>query len=225
MMSPSRNTPTVPQTISTGRLASTRPIPPGSGRQVGFWRRGSGHRTASATNETTSTMAAAQPNNHSGIGRSDRTEIPCPIRNKWASRRFDYEGSDHGSPAGVLGHVALDLELAFDGGLERETRGLPGRGLLHDVVAVQVNLVGRVGAHHDRHGVTVLDLDIWGPTHRLAATDLDSADLGLRRSRRLGVSLGLGLGAGLGLRGRGGLSRVVALVIPAGARDHERQHG
>ena len=42
-----------------------------------FWRRGSGHSTASATNETTSTIAAAQPNSHSGMGRSDRTEIPC----------------------------------------------------------------------------------------------------------------------------------------------------
>ena len=103
-----------PQTISTGRLASTRPMPPGSGRQLGFWRRGSGHRTASATNETTSTIAAAQPNSHSGMGRSDRTEIPCPIRNTGASPGFDYERSDERVAAGVLGHVALDLELALE---------------------------------------------------------------------------------------------------------------
>src|SRR5918995_85075 len=105
MVRPSRNTPMAPQTISTGRLPSTRPMPPGSGRQPGFWRRGSGHRTASATNETTSTIAAA-----------------------------------------VLGHVTLDLELALEGRLELEARGLSGRDLLLDVVAVQVNVVRRVGA-------------------------------------------------------------------------------
>ena len=106
--------PIAPQMISTGRLASTRPIPPGSGRQVGFCRRGSGHSTASATNETTRTIAAAHPNSHSGMGRSDRTEIPWPIRNTGASLRFDYERPDQRVAAGVLGHVALDLELALE---------------------------------------------------------------------------------------------------------------
>src|ERR687897_2675439 len=132
MVRPSRNTPMAPHTISTGRLANARPIPPGSGRQVGFWRRGSGHRTASATNETTSTIAAAQPNSHSGMGRSDRTEIPCPIRNTGGSPGFDYEGSDQRIAAGVLGHVALDLELALEIRRELETHSLPGLDFLLD---------------------------------------------------------------------------------------------
>src|SRR5215218_10254273 len=133
MVRPSRNTPIAPHTISTGRLASARPIPPGSGRQVGFWRRGAGHRTASATNETTSTIAAAHPNSHSGIGRSERTEIPCPIRNTEKSLRFDYERPQQRVAAGVLGHVALDVELALEVGLEPEGRGPPGLDRLLDV--------------------------------------------------------------------------------------------
>src|SRR5919107_2283783 len=134
---PNRKMPIAPQTISMGRLARTRPIPPGSGRQVGFWRRGSGHRTASATNETTSTIAAAQPNSHSGIGRSDRTDIPCPIRNTRASARFDYECPHERVAARVLRHVTLELELAFQVGLEPERRGLPRLDRLLDVVAVE----------------------------------------------------------------------------------------
>src|SRR5215207_4255955 len=126
MVRPSRNTPTAPQTISTGRLASARPTRPGRGRQLGFWRRGSGHRTASATNETTRTIAAAHPNSHSGMGRSERTEIPCPIRNTGASPGFDYEGPDQRISPGVLGSVALDLEFALELRLEPESRRLPG---------------------------------------------------------------------------------------------------
>ena len=44
-----------------------------SGRAVSF---GSGHSSASATNETTSTTAAAHPNSHSGIGRLARWTSP-----------------------------------------------------------------------------------------------------------------------------------------------------
>ncbi len=80
-MTANRKTPIAPQTISTGRLPSARPTPPGSGRQPAFSSRGCGHRTASATKEMTSTIAAAHQNSHSGIGRSVRTEMPCAIRN------------------------------------------------------------------------------------------------------------------------------------------------
>ena len=59
------------------------------------------------------------------MGRSDRTEIPCPIRNTDASPGFDYEGGDQRVAAGVLGHVALDLELALGFALNLAT-GCPG---------------------------------------------------------------------------------------------------
>ena len=70
-----------PQAISTGRLASARPAPPGSGRQRRSSSRGSGQSEASATNEAKRTTAAAHQNSHSGTGRSVRTEMPCAIRN------------------------------------------------------------------------------------------------------------------------------------------------
>ena len=38
-------------------------------------------------NDTTSTIAAAQANSHSGIGRSARDAIPCAIRIKTGSTR------------------------------------------------------------------------------------------------------------------------------------------
>src|SRR5215204_6680750 len=229
MMSPSRNTPIAPQTISTGRLASTRPIPPGSGRQVGFWRRGSGQSTASATNETTSTIAAAHPNSHSGIGRSERTEIPCPIRNTERSPGFDYEGGDQRVTTGVLCHVALDLELALEVRLELKAGGLPRRNLLLDVVAVQVDVVGRFGAHDDHDRVALLGLDLRGPTGDLAPADPDASDLRCRWRGLLGwCALGPGLGTALslGLRCRSGLRGLVVLVVAARARDHEgeRRH-
>src|SRR5215212_2450592 len=219
MVSPSRNTPQAPQTISTGRLASKRPIPAGSARQVGFWRRGSGQRTASATNETTSTMAAAQPNSHSGIGRSDRTDIPCPIRNTGASPGFDYERREERVAAGVLGLVALDLELALEIRLEPEAHGLPGLDRLLDVVAVQVDVIGRIRVHHDHHGVALRRMDLLRAAYDLPAADLDARHHGRRRRRLLGVGLAIAAG------GRRGLSCVVALVVPARARDDEREHG
>src|SRR5215213_7989498 len=169
MVRPSRNTPMAPQTISTGRLASARPIPSGSGRQPGFWRRGSGHRTARATNETTRTIAAAQPNSHSGMGRSDRTEIPCPIRNTGASPGFDYEARDQRLAAGVLRVVALHLEFAFEIRCELQARRLPRLDPLLDVVAVQVGVIGRVSADHDDDGVALLRVDLLGAAHHLPA--------------------------------------------------------
>src|SRR6476620_2861404 len=69
-------TPIAPQPISTAR----EPIaaPPGSGLKE--WPasiRGFGHSAASATKEITSTIAAAQPHSHSGIGRLERWTSPC----------------------------------------------------------------------------------------------------------------------------------------------------
>src|SRR5215211_6682726 len=117
-MTATRNAPIAPQTISTGRPASVRPKPPGRGRHSSRWSRGSGHRTASATNDTTSTIAAAQPKSHSGIGRSDRATRPCAsgITN-WSGWLND-QAADEGIPAGIFGYMALDLEDALDVRLE-----------------------------------------------------------------------------------------------------------
>ena len=53
-------------------------MPHGSGRHgTRSSSRGFGHSAASATNESTSTIAAAQPNSHSGIGRLLRWTSPC----------------------------------------------------------------------------------------------------------------------------------------------------
>src|SRR5215208_4848310 len=223
MVRPSRNTPMVPQTISTGRLASARPIPSGSGRQPGFWRRGSGHRTARATNETTRTIAAAQPNSHSVMGRSDRTEIPCPIRNTGASPGFDYEARDQRLAAGVLRVVALHLEFAFEIRCELEARRLPRLQLLLDVVAVQMDVIGRVSADHDEDGVALRRVYLLGAARDLPAPDLDKCDHRRGRSRLLGI--GFGRGAGLALGVRSGLRGGVAPVIAAWACNHERDHG
>ena len=73
----SSNSPATPQASSTARAPSSRPRPPGSGRHGGSWSRGAGHRAASAANDATSTIAAAQPNSHSGIGRLVRWTSPC----------------------------------------------------------------------------------------------------------------------------------------------------
>src|SRR4051794_5104811 len=77
-VSAQRNTPIAPHATWTAGPAMMRPIPPGSGRQS-TWpsMTGRGQSTASATNETTSTAAAAQPNSHSGIGRFARWISPC----------------------------------------------------------------------------------------------------------------------------------------------------
>ena len=58
------------------RLVSARENHAGSGRKPPSCRRGCGHRTARATNDTTSTTAAAHPNSHSGIGRSVLPTMP-----------------------------------------------------------------------------------------------------------------------------------------------------
>ena len=75
-MSANRKTPIAPHTISTGRLAIARPMPPGRGRQPGSSSRGFGHSVASATNETARTTDAAHQKITSGTGRSVRTEMP-----------------------------------------------------------------------------------------------------------------------------------------------------
>ena len=86
-----------------------------------------GHRTASATNETTSTIAAAHPNSHSGMGRSDAYRDPVRdqehglVRRGSTTRRADERVAPR-----VLGHVALDLELALEVRPEPEAGRLPG---------------------------------------------------------------------------------------------------
>src|SRR5262245_58183436 len=147
--------PIAPQTISTGRLPSARPIPPGSGLQVGLWRRGSGHRLASPTKETTSTIAAAHQNSHSGTGRSVRTEMPWAISNTCGSAGLDGQLAEQRVRALVLGLVTLDLEDTLDVRGEPEGGGLARRDRLLDVVAVQVHVVGRVRAHDDGHLVAL----------------------------------------------------------------------
>src|SRR4051812_20267064 len=112
-----------PQRISTGRLASARPMPPGSGLHSGVCSRGCGHSTASATNDRASTAAAAHQKTTSGTGRSVRTEMPWAISSTRVSAGLDCQLGEEGLPALVLGLVALDLEDALDVGTEIE----PGR--------------------------------------------------------------------------------------------------
>ena len=131
--------------------------------------------------------------------------------------------------AGVLGHVALDLEHALDRRLEAELRGLARRDLLLDVVAVQVDVVGRVGAHREQHAVAVLDLISAGPpttSPPRMTIPVTTAFVGAGVSVSVSVSVGaaLGAGAGLGLRRRRRLRGLVTLVVPARTRDQERHH-
>src|SRR5215212_6213142 len=100
--------------ISTARLARTRPMPPGSGRHDDSSSRGFGHSTARATKETASTIDAPHQKITSGTGRSVRTEMPCAIRNTRTSVGLDGERAHQRLAAGVLRHVALDLEDALD---------------------------------------------------------------------------------------------------------------
>ncbi len=51
------------------------------GRSPGASSRADRQPTARVTKETTSTSAAATPNNSAGIGRSARPTMPCPKTN------------------------------------------------------------------------------------------------------------------------------------------------
>src|SRR5215211_837189 len=219
--------PIAPQAIWTGRLASVRPMPPGSGLEVGFWRRGSGQRLASPTNETTSTIAAAHQNSHSGTGRSVRTEMPWAISNTRRSAGLDGQLAEQRVPALVLGLVALDLEDALDVGGELEGGGLPRRDRLLDLVAVQMHVVGRIGAHDDRHLVALRHLYVGGTARDLTALDLDAVDGGLRGNGLMGLLVRVGVRPAAAFRcGRRGLRRLVAAVAAAARdRDHDGHHG
>src|SRR6185503_5029476 len=219
--------PIAPQAISTGRLAIALPMPRGSGLQEGFWSRGSGHSVARPTNETTSTIAAAHQNSHSGTGRSVRTEMPWAISNTRRSAGLDGQLAEQRVPALVLGLVALDLEDALDVGCELEGGRLPGLDRLLDVVAVQVDVVGRVGADHDGHLVALLHLDVGRAADDLAVIDLDPVDGRLRWSGRLGGRGTTTRRAGLALGGGVGLHRLVTVVVAAATRDrdHDGHHG
>ena len=91
----------------------------------GSCRRGSATAPRAPTNETTSTIAAAHPNSHLGH-RQVRTDRD-PVGDQEHGER--HSGStmsvaDQRLAAGVLGHVALDLEIALDVGRELEGRRL-----------------------------------------------------------------------------------------------------
>src|SRR5688500_441791 len=124
-------------------------MPPGKGRQLSRWSFGSGHRTASATNETTSTIAAATPTNHPGVGRSERATSPCASWITPASRRLNDDLRHERVSAGVLRHVALQLEHALEIGREPEPCGRAGRRVHGDVVAVQVELIRSIARNDD----------------------------------------------------------------------------
>src|SRR5829696_5745434 len=112
-------TPIAPQRTSTGLEPST--APPGSGRNGGrSSSRGRGHRAARATKEITSTIAAAQPNNHSGIGRLERWTSPCA-------------DADAGAPsalAAISSGGTVRLTARLEAGLDRLVEGLHAEGAL-----------------------------------------------------------------------------------------------
>ena len=76
--STSAATPIAPHTTSSARLVSTRESPSGSGRNRSCSSAGR-PQEPSAANEITSTAAAAQMNNHIGIGRSALPTSPCAL--------------------------------------------------------------------------------------------------------------------------------------------------
>ena len=177
--------PISPQTTSVTRLVSARESHAGSAANPPSCSRGWGHRTARATNEMTSTTAAAQPNSHSGIGRSVRPTMPCAILE-------DHEGSTtsraiSGSlPASSAVWLSIS-KMPSMSALKRKLAGAPRLGLLLDVVAVQVDLVGRglVGAHLHADLVALRDLD---PLDAALGRAVAQGDLLRRRRRRLARS-------------------------------------
>src|SRR3954469_12164572 len=190
MTSASTATPIAPQAISTGADVRNRRKP--TGREVPCQSFGFGHSTASARNDTTSTTAAPQPNSQCGSGRSARAVRPCAIAAAGHSRpaaavttpaaaslltscsRLDGELQD--LHARIL---AVGLEDAVDGRLQVELRGLARRGVLRDVVAVEVDLLLRVGVDHEVDLVALLDFQLGDAADGLLIDDLD------RQHRRL----------------------------------------
>src|SRR5438093_2202218 len=88
--------------------------------------RGCGHSTASAANETSSTIAAAQPKSHSGIGRLARWIRPCacaaaghttaaPATTRTAaSRRLALDDEDRPVRVRTCVHTTRDQGAVFE---------------------------------------------------------------------------------------------------------------
>src|SRR3954469_2304475 len=116
--------------------------------------------------------------------------------------------------AGVL---ELDLEAALDRRRERELDAAALLDVLHEVVAVDVDLVGRVGDDAQADLIALAERQRLDAALRLAVHDADGLDRRLR-GRRRGAGRGRGAAGARGA-GRGGRAAVVA----ARAQEHERE--
>ena len=203
-----------------------RDSPRGSGRNPPSCSRGWGHRTASATNETTSTIAARPAEQPLG----DRKVRPPddPVRDLEHQRGRDHEGSTtsraiSGSrPASSAVWLSISKTPSVFA-LKRKRAGLPGRRVARDVVAVQVDLVAGVGGHDQPHRVPLLR----PRSARTPPTGLpprSTISSGGGRGRRLGaVAVGPVDCVGLGLRRRGRRDRRPSRP-PSPVLDHHERH-
>ena len=80
-------------------------MPPAAAASAGSWSRGVGHSTASPANDATSTIAAAQPNSHSGIGRLCAGRARGPRRPPGA--RSSAAAGAAATPAAPAAHSAV----------------------------------------------------------------------------------------------------------------------
>ena len=135
---------------------------------------------ASATNETTSTSAAAAPNSVSGdrqVGAADDA-----VGEERRALRVDAQLDD--LRGGVL---ELDLDDAGDRRREGDAR-LPARLEIGElVVGVDVDVLGDVGDHVEAHPVALVDADLLDAADDLAALVAD------QRHRAQGSACGLGV--------------------------------
>ena len=145
----SRKTPIAPQTISTGRLASTRPSRPAAAasRVLQPRLRPQGGERDERDHQHDRGRPPEDDLRHRQV-RADRDAVgdqEHALRQSGSTVSLRHQRL----ATGVLGHVALDLEDALDVGRELEGRGLARLDVLLDVVAVQVDVVVRVGADDD----------------------------------------------------------------------------
>src|SRR3954466_850584 len=124
--------------------------------------------------------------------------------------------------AGVL---ELDLEAALDRRREREVDAAALLDVLHQVVAVDVDLVGGVGDDAQTDLVALAERQRLDAALRLAVHDADGLDGRLRGRRRpAGRGPPRGAGRGRGARGARGAGRGGrAAVVVARAQEHERE--
>src|SRR5205814_529273 len=184
---PKRPTPSAPHAPATHAGSAI------NRRSRGCCRRGVGHSVASATKETTSTTAAAQPNSQPGTGRSARPTRPCahaaagrppagssahaaasaaapPRRglNGVPASRFDLQRGDLFAACLELDHdYARDRRREVEA--DRDARG----DVLVQAIAVDVHLFGGVRRDLEAHAIAFLDGDRPDPPRRLAATHED----------------------------------------------------